>query len=401
MEHHSKVEMKKIVSILLLLMCYVNGYAQKKNTEEFVLHGKVTGRDTGRIVLGYVNKNGKGIVDTTYLKNGKFTFMGPIDQPTIASLIGKVKSKSVDDPDYVRIFLEPKRMNIALTEHEYKQDILSGSYTQSQYDTLNMQLVPVLNMIKPLDTEFEKLAQARNTPDTSTIIRKKMDTIRDKLRLYDNLMHKTYYRFGRSHPDSYVSAWILLYLVDRIPADSAKVYYSSLSPQVQNSRYGIDVYKSLQAHDVFLKSKRIGSRAPLFVLRDRHDKTISLSSFHGKSYVLLDFWASWCIPCRESAPHLKRIYQQYHAKGLDVISLSLDYNNKAWSRALSKDGMNWYNVFLNKDKQHDLLSEKYGVTIIPEFILIDKRGIIIGKWVGLSKENENELDEKLDNIFNK
>jgi len=133
-------------------------------------------------------------------------------------------------------------------------------------------------------------------------------------------------------------------------------------------------------------------------------KKLTLSAFRGKNFVLLDFWATWCVPCRQMTPHLKELYQKYHLKGLEIISIgsSLNDNKETWKKTLKKDGMqSWSNLFSEKPYPNGAdLGLLYGVTKLPTTILIDKQGNVIGRYVGYSKEDiPSDLDKKLNEIF--
>ena len=126
-----------------------------------------------------------------------------------------------------------------------------------------------------------------------------------------------------------------------------------------------------------------------FSQTDINGRTLSLSSFRGK-YILLDFWGSWCVPCRKGNPHLIELYDHYKDKGFDIIGIAKDDNTKdAWIKAVEKDKLPWHQILC----EH--LDIKYNVTSYPTKILIDKNGLIIGRF----GEDEIELDRQLKLIF--
>lgn len=136
------------------------------------------------------------------------------------------------------------------------------------------------------------------------------------------------------------------------------------------------------------------SKAPYFSIEDTSGKVISLSNFKGK-YVLIDFWASWCRPCRINNPALKKIYEKYKGRGLQVLSISMDTDENAWKKAISDDGMNWLQ---GSDLKGENLGTglKYGIIAVPQYLLIDPNGIVLVKSIG---GNMSKIQPKLNEIF--
>ena len=148
--------------------------------------------------------------------------------------------------------------------------------------------------------------------------------------------------------------------------------YANLAPEVKASVAGQALLQRIE----FMKPTAMGGIAPDIQLADTTGKTISLYSLRG-NYVLLDFWASWCSPCREEIPNLKEIYAAYHDKGLEIYSVSLDSKREAWTKALNELEMPW--VHVSSLKGWDCpTAKRYGVTSIPKMYLLDPQGKIIG-----------------------
>lgn len=139
---------------------------------------------------------------------------------------------------------------------------------------------------------------------------------------------------------------------------------------------------------------------------DINGNAVILSNFKGK-YVVLDFWGSWCVPCRQSTPHLIELFKKYHDNGLDIIGVAEEFDGTgaAWKAAIKKDGTDiWYNVLsgitIDKDKGIDnaqSLVKKFGVHVFPTKILVDRTGVISGRYEGT--DDEAALDKKLSEIF--
>ncbi|WP_037576525.1 redoxin domain-containing protein [Sporocytophaga myxococcoides] len=139
---------------------------------------------------------------------------------------------------------------------------------------------------------------------------------------------------------------------------------------------------------------KVGQKAPDFEIEDPNGKTIRLSDLSGK-VVLLDFWASWCMPCREANPEVVAIYQKYQDKGFEIFSVSLDTKREAWLNAIKKDQLTWPNHGSDLKGWENEVAELYEVSGIPATFLIDEKGIVIGTDL-----DEYDLDKKLNFLFN-
>jgi len=182
--------------------------------------------------------------------------------------------------------------------------------------------------------------------------------------------------FIKAHPDYIASAEALKDAVGYLP-DDIRIYdkvFKGLSAAVQKSKEGMSVKKII---DAFM-TVRIGAEAPLFTSPDTAGHPINLKDFRGK-YVLLDFWASWCIPCREENPNMVKAYAQFKDKNFTVLGVSLDQKNKhdAWVKAINDDGLNWNHVS-DLTYWDNAVAKLYAIRSIPQNFLIDPKGKIVG-----------------------
>ena len=182
--------------------------------------------------------------------------------------------------------------------------------------------------------------------------------------------------FIKTHPDYIASAEALKDAVGYLP-DDIRIYdkvFKGLSKDVQKSKEGMSVKKTI---DAFMMV-RIGAEAPLFSSPDTAGNAINLKDFRGK-YVLLDFWASWCGPCREENPNVVKAYAQFKDKNFTVLGVSLDQKSKhdAWVKAINDDGLNWNHV---SDLKYwdNAVAKLYAIRSIPQNFLIDPKGKIVG-----------------------
>lgn len=204
--------------------------------------------------------------------------------------------------------------------------------------------------------------------------------------------------FIKKYPNSLASLSLLRRNVGRFIGmnfyDTYADLFQNFSPEIRNSDKGKDMEEKLK----FFKQSKVGSIAPEFTLLDINNKTISLADFKGKKYVLIDFWASWCAPCREELPYIKELYSKYKNQGFEIISIAKDDKTNLWKKAIEKEKIeSWKHVFIEENQKK--IVNDYFVNGIPHKVLIDKNGIIIGKWKGSGENNKYDLQKLLKSIF--
>ncbi len=181
----------------------------------------------------------------------------------------------------------------------------------------------------------------------------------------------------------------------------AQAAFDCLSERIQKSDFAQKLLVEIQK----LKNGSPGSPAALFAKKDINGEWFALKDLRGK-YVIVDFWASWCVPCRKSNPHLKELYQKYRESGLEVVCVSDDDSDEEkWRTAVEQDDIALFHHVLRGlkmvgndfDRSEDI-SERYGIHSLPTKILIDKNGMIIGRYGGGGEPHE-KMDEKLKEIF--
>jgi thiol-disulfide isomerase/thioredoxin len=369
-------------------------YAQKPLVRApFELKGMIRGRDGGIVVLQYSDVSGKWIQDTARVVNAKFIFKGQLLEPTLAYLVGNVESISVDDPNRKKLFLEPGAMTADMSEGDFQHARIAGSRTQQDMEELNNKITPLREGLAAIRRGWPKTGKTDSRPQQ---VQEQQAAAFDSLIKKENQVK---YRFVANHPRSFASPYLMsLYRNDGIGEDSARKLYSGFSSDVKNSYWGLVVLKEMRARE----STQPGNPAPNFVKRDSKGNLIRLSSFKGKSYVLLDFWASWCEPCRALSPHLRELYSTYHSKGLEIVGVSADTDEGKWKRAIAEDSTgNWTQIgkYLNGGAKVDGIEQHFDVQSWPTIILIDKQGNIAGRYAGGEDLTMEDLDNKLREIF--
>jgi peroxiredoxin len=196
-------------------------------------------------------------------------------------------------------------------------------------------------------------------------------------------------RFVRDNTKSFVSIYLLNDLTFSTAVEQLDTLFNALDQHIKKSGFG----KMIEDRIAIMKITDVGKFALDFSQPDTLGQTISLSSFKGK-YVLLDFWASWCGPCRAENPHVLKAYNQFKDQGFTVLGVSIDNNRKAWLKAVQEDQMLWTHVCDLKSENE--AARLYGIHGIPSNFLIDPTGKIIAKNL-----RGDDLLHKLEDVLSK
>jgi peroxiredoxin len=237
------------------------------------------------------------------------------------------------------------------------------------------------DMEQPLYDEILRLREEmKGGPDTSAANLRRISTRIE--RLQDSVM-RIREAWAAGHPASFASATCLWVLSDRIPFERLDRLFSALSPDVRRM-------SMMQRLETKIEGKRrslVGRPAADFDAPDTSGRNVRLADFRGR-FVLLDFWASWCVPCRQENPGLKALYATYRDKGLEIIGISVDEDGKRWRKAIVEDALPWLHV--SDLKVPSSLANLFGVQPIPDNFLIDPKGVIVAKGI-----HGRELEETL------
>jgi peroxiredoxin len=375
------------------------GCSQTENTKNaFTLKGKITGEDTGIIVLRIPNDSIL-IYDTAIVKNGEFTFIGNIDEPS------NVELNAGNDSNRISFYIEPTSMNISLIKDKYNQYKLTGSKTD--YESKEIQRLCNYNfeIRQSLQEIYNKNIDSLKNISNEKVKRQilaKNDSLDIKMAQVWNEDYKIWLFFIRTHPNSYLSPVYLNMLRDReyISLDSMKIIFGNLDNKVKTSRDGRLLSEKIKIQE----NTQLGAYAPDFNAKDINNQPITLSQFKGKKVILIEFWASWCQPCRSGFPFLKSMYNKFNYKGFDIIAISNnDINRDTWKLAIVQEKIeNWHHlatIFMKDNPINQDILRDYPLVPIPMSFLIDKSGKIVGIWKGHTPENEKDLEVKLTELL--
>ena len=351
--------MKKFFFLFLALPFL--GFSQTKNKlsneKGFEISGNLTGYDDGTSV-SFVNEQTGQPEKQTTIEKGNFFIKGQqLDEPTFKILVFG------DQPPVIPLFIDNSNIKISGDKSKLDQLVITGSPSQSQYAEYS-------RLLKP----YENLFASEGPHDSASVAA--IEKISDE--------------FVAKYPSSYVAPIAIIRVLQASQNGLiAEKMYNKVSAKVKESNLAKYVDQQIQV----AKINPIGSVIADFSQNDTSGKTIAISSFRGK-YVLIDFWASWCRPCREENPNVVAVYNKYYSKNFTVLGISLDQAKPAWISAIKMDGLTWTHVSDLKGWGNDVAS-KFHVTSIPQNLLIDPQGKIIAKNL-----RGEALEKKLSELLN-
>ncbi|TDX01565.1 TlpA disulfide reductase family protein [Dinghuibacter silviterrae] len=309
------------------------------------------------------------VLDSAVLVKGACTFKGPVTDPAqkVTLVVGHL---NVRDADSREIFLEAGRILLQGRDSIRTASIKAPALNMAYADYAQTVLEPVNRVGRGLNAAYQAASEERRKSPAF------MDSLKMVMRFAWHLRDSLKTAYIAGHPDTYVSLLALQELAGKdIDLSKIEPLFDGLSDSVRSSKAG-------QAFAAVLERARptsIGAVAPDFSEPDTSGAAVRLSDFRGK-YVLLDFWASWCGPCRAENPNVVKAYAAFKDKNFTVLGVSLDGENTkgAWLKAIQKDSLTWTQV---SDLQawNNAAAKKYGIRSIPQNFLIDPQGKIVGK----------------------
>lgn len=390
------MKMKKISGLAILGLMMLSCGSQPK-VDGYVLKGNIEGLPDGtHVQLVPVSHDSEQPFADTTVVNGQFVFTGKMEEPRAFHLLVK------DAYGSRNLMLENAQMEVtgklvAKKESDggvsYNLSSLSvkGSPLSARYDSL-LSARTYLDSLYAFNARkfaaFDSLMMAAYKSKDQAKIKELRQSEDGKARaaadkVFFTTVDSLYHQVVMANKDSFWGPLMMISFTSYLSEDM-KPWYEALSSAAKESYYGQKVKEELYP------AGKEGTKVPDFKVKDKTGKEVSLSALRqGKKYVLIDFWASWCNPCRKEIPNLKRLYAQYSGKGFEIVSISIDQKKADWEKALKEEGLTWPN-FLDETG----VAALYKVKFVPTMYLITADGVMIGENL-----RGEALAEKLKELF--
>ncbi len=374
----------RLILLFIMAACIfpLSSFSQQNdNTGAYIITGNIKGlgSDSVIIIINNYDQNGKRLKPDTMIskaKEDKFQFTGKIGSTVNAW----ANTRGFKSRKNFSFYLEKGTIIINGYIDALDEISITGTPSNNEQTETRKHTNSIFKRVLPLR---EKLKTVENNSAEYKNITTDINAKYDSIQAYEMA-------FIRAHPNSYMSATLLWVKQDKLPLDELESLYNTFPVQIQNSSNSIAIREKIKAR----KFVAVGNYAPDFISKDTSGNLVRLSDFKGK-YVLLEFWANWCVPCRAEHPNLVALYEKYKDKGFDILQYSVDELNAAekWKAAIVKDKLIWTQTS-DLDGFESKVSKMYGVQPIPDGFLIDPNGKILARGL-----RGKELEEKLKSVL--
>lgn len=354
--YHKIIAMRKI---LLPVAVFALAVSACNTTPKYTVNGTVEGEQTGTVYILHRNAGAMDTLAKAQITEGKFNIEGTVEDITDALFTLEGKRGGVP------VFLENTAFTVNLTPENLSSATVEGGAVQTlanQFRTISNELYKIQD---ELSKEYKTAAEVNDTV--------KMKEIENNFEAQKKAFSDKEDELIKANSDSYMAAYTVANKIYGLEVNEIQAKFDQLGENAKATVPG----KKIADRIVALEAVAIGKVAPDFTLNTPEGTPLSMQSIKGK-VKLIDFWASWCGPCRGENPNVVKIYEEFHPKGLEILSVSLDRDNDAWVKAIADDNLTWNHV--SDLKFWDSAAAKlYAVNSIPHTVLLDENNVIVAK----------------------
>ena len=355
--------MNKLLTILVGLFMSISIFAQQPTEQEvnrdYKISGTISGKYEGKVYL--VEEDGlqgpQSVIDSCDVVENKFSFKGEAPQ---FSLIHFIKSS---DGQLAPVFLEPGDIRMSMRADYFLGADANGTVNNNLWGLHQMHVEFVKDsVIKAAVTDWMRKGRGDNDFESKEFNRRTALQVNRKLEMEKQMV--AYY-----NNEAFAPFITLFEMSLEVSSDELKKMRSILDPSLNDHPYTLAIDQVISNNDF-----KAGIEAPNFSIKDINGKEIELKNYAGK-YVLLDFWASWCGPCRKEMPNVVKLYEEFKGKNFEIIGISLDSSEKDWKKAVTDMNMTWPQG-CDFQLWQSPVARKYNVQAVPSMILINPEGKI-------------------------
>jgi peroxiredoxin len=359
--------MKKIIVLLITASLFIA--CNKLGDNEFVIKGTIDGIENGKFVILETQDESMGIksIDTTVVMDGKFEFKGTSLEPELHFLqVETVQGKVV-------FVLEQGEINVTAYKDSINKSKIGGTFNNDQFASYNLGQIEIQKkMADYRNVNQQKMDAAMQANDTLAV-----NELRDGFLKLKEEEKNFNFTFCEDNPKAFICVLMIQSMLYQPDADFIRIekIYNALDKSVKETKPGKSVGEMISNSS----AAEVGKQAPEFSAPTPEGKTVSLNESLGK-VTIIDFWASWCAPCRKENPNVVALYDEFHDKGLNIIGVSLDKEGDAnkWKDAITADKLTWTQIS-NLQYWNEPIAKKYNVKSIPATFILDASGKIVAK----------------------
>ena len=366
----------KLTANTLLLMLFVGHAFGQTIKGNYTLVGDLTGFEEGTKFF-LVNLDNEQEVTTAHLENRKLLFKGALAEPVAHRLYFKDEAGIISDLNF---WLENKAITIIANKNDFSNAVIKGS-------PINDINGAVINNYRKLENQRNDLMKRWMEEKDDN---KKLEILTSVSAIDKNVLMTRLKTIATFNP-SLVTVKELFFLRNDLSKEELSRLFDKFPIPLKNSKYGDVIEQYIATDDL-----KVGAQSVEVIGTDIGSRSIKLSDFKGK-VVLLDFWASWCAPCRKSNKELAELYRKYNSRGFEIVSFSTDTNPTSWQNASKDDGILWTNISDLKGFYSEQVAS-YKIRAIPKAFLIDKNGKILHIFKGYNQESMKLLEAKIEDL---